>query len=262
MPCFDKIFNYAVLLYDKFRIQIVIKGHPTWSDSELFATYQKNVSENEVRLDRSSWSKDKWAQPFIGIFPGTISSTIIKCISSCNSCLFIDKFFPLVVKSNDIVYNIGLHVDEFDDSYVLLEQLLNDTEFRFATITAQLEELKLFADPSKDTVDIFAKEILSFESMNPGKKRILRNISKVINKDKVPISYTYNKAVLEEMRSLYMKYVINLLSLKLKMVNERAAMKMYDNFNPSIILSIKKFMSLIVIGIWIELNFVSTIESR
>ena len=162
IPFFDIIFNYAVLLYDKFKLQVVIKGHPSWSDSELFATYQKNVAVNQVCLDRSSWSKNKWAQPFIGIFPGTISSTIINCISSCNSCLFIDKLFPLVVKSNDIVYNIGLHVNEFDHSYVLLEQLLNDTDFRFATISNQLEQLKLFADPSKDTVDIFAKEILSF----------------------------------------------------------------------------------------------------
>ena len=150
------------MLYDKFKLQVVIKGHPSWSDSELFAAYQKNVAVNQVRLDRSYWSKDIWAQPFIGIFPGTISSTIINCISSCNSCLFIDKLFPLIVNSNNIVYNIGLHVNEFDDSLVLLEQLLNDTEFRFATITAQLEELKLFADPSKDTVDIFAKEILNF----------------------------------------------------------------------------------------------------
>ena len=162
IPWFDLIFNYAVLLYDKFKLQVVIKGHPTWSNSDLFVKYQYNVPENQVCLDRSYWSKDKWVQPFIGIFPGTVSSTITNCISSCNSCLFIDELFPYIVKPNNVVYNIGLHVNEFDDSYVLLEQLLNDTEFRFATITAQLEELKLFADPSKDTVDIFAKEILSF----------------------------------------------------------------------------------------------------
>lgn len=91
----------------------------------------------------------------------TINLTII-IISFCNPCLFIDKLFPLIIKPHSVVYNIGLHVNKFEDYYVLLEQLLNDTEFRFATITAPLEQLKLFADPSKDTVDIFANEILKF----------------------------------------------------------------------------------------------------
>jgi asparagine synthase (glutamine-hydrolysing) len=221
---------------------------------------------------------------YISGYPGSYSSCekkkISKILSKFSSSKFEAYLEAITLFSDEEIFDLfGLKMKS-NATKSIKKIFKEESSFLFATYRSEIEQLTLVVNlmkqdkfsswfstesrvplVSKDILDS-AKEILSFESINPGKKRILRNISKVINKDKVPISYTYNKAVLEEMRSLYMKYVINLLSLKLKMVNERAAIKMYENFNPSSILNIKKFMSLIVIGIWIELNFVSTMESR